>query len=202
MSLFVGSTVVNTHDIERGIAFWAAALGYVVRDADDTFAVLTDPNRRWSNLSLQLTDEEKRGFELFATEYDPVRGKRGADCFHCHGGVLFSDYAYKNNGLDLAAADAGRAQVTGKAAERGMFKTPSLRNVARTAPYMHDGRFATLEDVVAHYDHDVKRAENLDPNLAKHPDAGLRLSADEQRQLVAFLRTLTDVRYEATESVR
>ncbi|HEY8932851.1 MAG TPA: MbnP family protein [Rariglobus sp.] len=151
---------------------------------------------------LSLSEDEKQGFALFATEFDPAHGQRGADCFHCHGGVLFSDYAYKNNGLDLAAADAGRAQVTGKATERGMFKTPSLRNVARTAPYMHDGRFATLEDVVAHYDHDVKRADNLDPNLAKHPDAGLRLSADEQRQLVAFLRTLTDVRYEATESVR
>ena len=116
--------------------------------------------------------------------------------------MLFSDYAYKNNGLDLVAADRGRAQVTGKATERGMFKTPSLRNVALTAPYMHDGRFATLEDVIAHYDHDVKRADNLDPNLAKHPDAGLRLSAEEQRQLAAFLRTLTDVRYEATEPAR
>ena len=61
MGLFVGSTVVNTHDIERGIAFWTAALGYVVRDADEKFAVLADPNRPWSNLSLQLTDEEKRG---------------------------------------------------------------------------------------------------------------------------------------------
>jgi len=151
---------------------------------------------------LSLSEDEKQGFALFATEFDPAHGQRGADCFHCHGGVLFSDYAYKNNGLDLAAADAGRAKVTSRDADRGMFKTPPLRNVARTAPYMHDGRFATLEDVVAHYDHDVKRADNLDPNLAKHPDAGLRLTADEQRQLVAFLRALTDARYETTDAVR
>jgi catechol 2,3-dioxygenase-like lactoylglutathione lyase family enzyme len=61
MGLFVGSTVVNAHDVERAIAFWTAALGYVVRDADETFAVLTDPNRRWSNLSVQRTDEKKHG---------------------------------------------------------------------------------------------------------------------------------------------
>jgi cytochrome c peroxidase len=67
-----------------------------------------------------------------------------------------------------------------------------LRNVAVTAPYMHDGRFATLEEVIAHYDHGVKRAPTLDPNLAKHPDAGLALTQAEQRALVAFLRTLTD----------
>jgi cytochrome c peroxidase len=144
----------------------------------------------------ELSVEEQRGFELFATEYDPVRGRRGADCFHCHGGALFTDFALKNNGLDLVSLDRGRAQVTGSAADAGKFKTPSLRNVALTAPYMHDGRFATLEDVVAHYDHGVQRAAALDPNLAKHPAEGLQLSAADQQALVAFLRTLTDVRFE------
>ncbi len=61
MGLFVGSTVLNTTDVEKGIAFWTGALGYVVRHADATFAVLTDPRRRWSNVSLQLTDEPKSG---------------------------------------------------------------------------------------------------------------------------------------------
>jgi cytochrome c peroxidase len=144
----------------------------------------------------QLTDEEKRGFELFVTEYDPARGKRGADCFHCHGGALFTDFSFKDNGLDLAAGDNGRARVTGKAGDAGKFKTPSLRDVAITAPYMHDGRFATLEEAVAHYDHGVQRSANLDPNLAKHPDAGLELTAGDQRALVAFLKTLTDARFE------
>ena len=139
-----------------------------------------------------LTDEEKRGFALFVTEYDPARGRRGADCFHCHGGALFTDFGLRSNGLDVASADAGRALVTGKPTDAGKFKTPSLRNVAVTAPYMHDGRFGTLEEVVAHYDHGVKRGPTLDPNLAKHPDAGLALTPAEQRALVAFLRTLTD----------
>jgi cytochrome c peroxidase len=143
----------------------------------------------------ELTESEKRGFDLFLTEYDPARGKRGADCFHCHGGALLTDYGFKNNGLDLVSRDEGRSRVTQQAGDRGKFKTPSLRNVALTAPYMHDGRFATLEDVVAHYDHGVQRSAPLDPNLAKHPDAGLKLTEQEQRDLAAFLRTLTDEKF-------
>lgn len=142
----------------------------------------------------ELTEQEKEGFALFATEFDPSRGQRGADCFHCHGGRLFTDYQPKNNGLDLVSKDPGRALATGAGADAGKFKTPSLRNVALTAPYMHDGRFKTLEDVVAHYDHGVARAANLDPNLAKHPPEGLALTDADQAALVAFLRTLTDER--------
>lgn len=100
----------------------------------------------------------------------------------------------KNNGFDLISLDAGRAKVTASATDDGKFKTPSLRNVALTAPYMHDGRFATLEDVVAHYDHGVQRAAALDPNLAKHPRTGLAWSSEDQRALVAFMRTLTEER--------
>ena len=140
----------------------------------------------------KLTEQEKEGFALFATEFDPGRGQRGADCFHCHGGRLFTDYQAKHNGLDLVSKDSGRATVTGSAADAGKFKTPSLRNVALTAPYMHDGRFKTLEEVVAHYDHGVARAANLDPNLAKHPPEGLSLTDADKAALVAFLRTLTD----------
>ena len=139
-----------------------------------------------------LNADEKKGFELFSTEYDPVRGKRGADCFHCHGGTLFTDFGFRDNGLGATHGDAARSGVTGRATDAGKFKTPSLRNVALTAPYMHDGRLGTLEDVVAHYDHGVSRTATLDPNLAKHPDAGLQLTTEEQRALVAFLRTLTE----------
>ena len=70
---------------------------------------------------------------------------------------------------------------------------PSLRNVELTAPYMHDGRLRTLEEVIDHYDHGVERAPNLDPNLAKHPPAGMGLSAEDKAALVAFLKTLTEV---------
>jgi cytochrome c peroxidase len=139
-----------------------------------------------------LTETEKRGLQLFVTENDPERGLRGADCFHCHGGMLFTDHGFHDNGLDLSKADIGRMAVTGSEADRGKFKTPSLRNVALRAPYMHDGRFATLEEVVEHYNSGVERRPNLDPNLAKHPAAGLGLTDEEKAELVAFLRTLTD----------
>lgn len=137
-----------------------------------------------------LNDEEKRGFELFFTESEPRLGKRGADCFHCHGGALFSDHSFHNNGLP-PTEDLGLEGTTGRATDRYKFSTPSLRNIALTAPYMHDGRFATLEEVVAHYNAPATRTETLDPNLAKHPN-GLGLSEADQAALVAFLKALTD----------
>jgi cytochrome c peroxidase len=140
----------------------------------------------------KFTLAEQRGFELFSTEYDPRRGQFGADCFHCHGGPLFQSQGFANNGLDAAFADLGRGKVTGKAADAGKFAVPSLRNVALTAPYMHDGRFRTLEEVVEHYCTGVQRSPTLDPNIAKHPDGGVPLSAADKRALVAFLKTLTD----------
>ncbi len=138
-----------------------------------------------------LTKDEQRGFELFMTENEPRTGQFGADCFHCHGGALFTEHQFHNNGL--SGATPGRAKVTGSASDQGKFSTPSLRNVALTAPYMHDGRFKTLEEVIAHYSSGVQRTETLDPNLSKHPGHGLNLSAEDQAALVAFLKTLTDL---------
>ena len=125
----------------------------------------------------KLTPTEERGMKLFFTEYEPRSRQYGADCFHCHGGANFSDHQLHNNGLG------------------GSFSTPSLRNLVLTAPYMHDGRFKTLEEVVAHYSGPITRSKNLDPNLAKHPKAGLQLKKKDQEALVAFLKTLTDPKY-------
>ena len=141
----------------------------------------------------ELSIEEKRGAELFHTEYDPRRRQFGADCFHCHGGPLFRNQAFANNGLEAEPADLGRFRVTGREGDRGKFAVPSLRNVALTAPYMHDGRLATLDEVVRHYTSGVQRSRTLDPNLAKHPQGGVPLSAADQAALVAFLKCLTDV---------
>ncbi|MEM1296192.1 MAG: MbnP family protein [Verrucomicrobiota bacterium] len=144
---------------------------------------------------VELTEQEKRGFELFVTEHDPARGLRGADCFHCHGGALFTSHKFTNNGLEADFLDLGRFLATGEDSDRGKFKTPSLRNVAVTGPYMHDGRFSTLEEVIEHYDSGVQRTATLDPNLAKHPPAGLELSPADKSALIAFLQTLTDTRF-------
>ncbi|MDB6124048.1 MAG: hypothetical protein JWQ71_3041 [Pedosphaera sp.] len=139
-----------------------------------------------------LTDEEKRGFELFMTEYDPRHGQYGADCFHCHGGPFFTTHGFANNGLDSKFKDLGRSVVTKAEADQGKFAVPSLRNVELTGPYMHDGRFKTLEEVVDHYCTGMKRTTTLDPNLAKHPDGGVPLSVEDRKALVAFLKTLTE----------
>ena len=148
----------------------------------------------------KFTEAEQRGFELFHTEYDPLHNQLGADCFHCHGGPLMQNMSFANNGLDATPKDAGRYEVTKKEGDRGKFAVPSLRNVAVTGPYMHDGRFKSLEEVVAHYNSGVKRSATLDPNIAKHPDGGLHLSEDDLRALVAFLKTLTDDKFAAAGS--
>jgi cytochrome c peroxidase len=143
---------------------------------------------------VELTASEARGFVLFFSESDPGRGMRGADCFHCHGGAHFTNHQFANNGLDAdeARTDLGRFNVTGNAWDRGRFIVPSLRNVALTAPYMHDGRFATIEEVIAHYNSGLKSSATLDPNLARHrAQGGLGLSESDQADLAAFLRSLT-----------
>ncbi len=150
----------------------------------------------------KLSADEQRGFELFMTERDPRLGAKGADCFHCHGGPLFTDHQFRNNGLALTETDTGRSRTTAAAIDRGAFATPSLRNIAITAPYMHDGRFTTLEQVLDHYSEGVKRSDVLDPNLAKHPDGGLHLSAEDKRCVIAFLRSLTDESFSEKASLQ
>ena len=146
-----------------------------------------------------LSKEEQRGMRLFFTEYEPRSNQFGADCFHCHGGTNFSDHQFHNNGIK-PNDDSGRFEITKNERDKHLFSTPSLRNISLTAPYMHDGRFATLEEVIAHYNGPMHRSRTLDANLAKHPKDGLQLSKEDQTALVAFLKTLTDPQFtEVTE---
>jgi cytochrome c peroxidase len=119
----------------------------------------------------------------------------GADCAHCHGGANFENDQYMNNGLDddAAFADMGREEVTGNTFDRAKFKVPSLRNIEVTPPYMHDGRFQTLEEVIEHYDLHIKQSSTLDPALIQVADnGGLNLTEQDKIDLVNFLKTLTD----------
>jgi cytochrome c peroxidase len=142
-----------------------------------------------------LTPQQEHGMTLFFGEFDPSGVLRGADCFHCHGNVLYANDRFANNGLDAEFPhDSGRHEVTGKDWERGHFKVPSLRNVAVTAPYMHDGRFQTLREVVDHYDHGVKNSPTLEPDIAKH-NGPLGLTETEKLALIVFLEALTDERF-------
>ncbi|MDX2135778.1 MAG: cytochrome c peroxidase [Saprospiraceae bacterium] len=142
-----------------------------------------------------LTDSEERGRVLFFTEFDPMGMKKGAECFHCHATFNFTNDEYMNNGLDTDAdqKDEGRMKVTLDPADMAKFKTPSLRNIARTAPYMHDGRFTTLEQVIDHYNTGTKNSATVEFLMQYNlQPGGLGLSAQDKADLVAFLKTLTD----------
>jgi len=142
-----------------------------------------------------LTDAELRGKELFFSEFDPFGSEKGAECFHCHAGHNFTNDAFMNNGLDTDAGltDPGRQNVTNDPGDRGKFKVPSLRNIALTPPYMHDGRFATLDEVLNHYDHGVQPSATVDGLLQYNlQPGGLQLTSQDKADLIAFLHTLTD----------
>jgi cytochrome c peroxidase len=135
----------------------------------------------------QLDYDEHQGMLIFLSEK--------GDCYHCHSIPLFSDGDLHNNGLNdvFEGFDKGHALVSGKSSDHGRFVTPTLRNIALTAPYMHDGRFQTLEEVVEFYNSGVKPSATLDPIMHKRKNLqALDLSLLEKQQLVAFLHTLTD----------
>ena len=115
-------------------------------------------------------------------------------CSSCHQGVLFTDQSYRNNGLaaDDRYNDVGRKRVTGLDDDKYKFKVPSLRNIAVSLPYMHDGRFKTLKEVLDHYDEGVVNTPNLDPLMQQGDELGITLTETEKEQLIAFLNTLTD----------
>ena len=143
----------------------------------------------------ELSESEERGRQLFFTEFDPFGIEKGGECFHCHNGMNFSNNQYMNNGLDYFSdiTDKGRFETTGNNADIGKFKVTSLRNIALTAPYMHDGRFETLEEVLDHYNTGVKDSETVDFLLQFNllPD-GLQLNEQDKADIIAFLHTLTD----------
>lgn len=148
--------------------------------------------------SYQLTESEERGRELFFTEYNPFFPEEsGADCAHCHSGSNFENDQYMNNGLDTddMITDEGRMNVTNDPADRAKFKVTSLRNIELTAPYMHDGRFSTLEEVVDHYNEGIQLSSTVDVTLSNTEATGLMLSDQDKSDLIAFLKTLTDTEF-------
>lgn len=142
----------------------------------------------WSNNLKNLTPQEERGRQLFVGDK--------AKCFDCHRMEDFTTDDFRNIGLynEKELNDAGLYNITKKEADKGKFKTPGLRNIAVTAPYMHNGMFKTLEEVVDYYNNPtqfVKGGINTD-ELLQQP---LGLTSKEKKDLVAFLKTLTDKKY-------
>jgi len=124
-----------------------------------------------------FTNQEAIGYQLFNQK-----------CASCHSGELFTDFEYRNNGLDQTFSDIGRGLITQNPQDYGKFKTPSLRNIELTYPYMHDGRFYNLSQVLDHYSIGIQQSATLDPSLQN----GIALTSSEKTALIAFLKTLTD----------
>lgn len=140
-----------------------------------------------------FTPQEYEGFNLIN---DQTKG----NCLHCHttdANALGTTAKFSNNGLDDFATpieflDQGKGSVTNQLSDVGLFRIPSLRNVGLTAPYMHDGRFQTLEEVLDFYAHGVNKSYNLDPKMENSYQVDLNLTDIEKENIVLFLHTLTD----------
>lgn len=140
---------------------------------------------------VSLTPSELSGFSLYMDE-------SGGDCFHCHGDAtnpLWTDNLFHNNGLDASFTDNGLGAITGNPVDNGKFKTPSLRNLIYTAPYMHDGRFRTLDEVLDHYSNGLQSSATVSPLLKNIANGGVQLTPQEKSDLKAFLLTLTDTTF-------
>lgn len=165
-----GDTMINTQRMTRAIAQFMGAMVSSNSKYDKV---------KRGDAGVSFTSAEQNGYTLFQNK-----------CASCHAEPLFTDYSFRNNGLvyNTTLNDSGRAHVTGLATDRNKFKVPSLRNIALTSPYMHDGRFSTLQDCLDHYIAGVQSTQNLDPLLV----SGIALTTQEKADLISFLQTLTD----------
>ena len=173
-----GSPEVTMKNIGRAVAQFVRTLV----SADSRFD-------RYLRGEIQLTQSELNGYVLFVTE-------EGADCFHCHGGEgnpLFTTNLFYNNAKDSLFNDTGdRYHVTGNTKDIGAYKAPTLRNLAYTAPYMHDGRFRTLDEVIDFYSSGLVYSLYADPLMHHLNTGGVQLTPSEKADLKAFLLTLSD----------
>lgn len=180
-----GVSAINPDHIARALAQYQRSL--------------ISSNSRYDRMrrgELEYSPEERLGWAIFfdraEDEDSEYAGLPTGECAHCHAAPHFSNQQFFNNGIDAAPqltefVDRGRGEVSKNVHENGQFKVPSLRNIALTAPYMHDGRFQTLEEVIEHYNRGGHYAPNKSPNIRP-----LGLTAGDQQALIAFLESLTD----------
>lgn len=175
--------ILDTQEIDR----------YLVAKAIAQFErTLISDNSKYDQVrrgEAEFTASEKRGFAIFFDASDELPK---SECGHCHLDPLFTNLEFFNNGIEViedleSFIDKGRGAITGSKYQNGQFRTPTLRNIELTAPYMHDGRMETLEEVLEHYISGGHFAENVNPNVRK-----LHFQEQDKADLIAFLKTLTD----------
>ena len=164
-------------------------IGKALAQYERTFISADTKFDRVMRKEVQFTPQEKRGWTIF---FDASPAVPTSECNHCHVDPLFSTLGFENNGLVEALSqddypDKGRGAVTGNQNDNGQFRVPTLRNLKYTAPYMHDGRFKTLEEVLDHYASGGHPGINVSPNVRV-----LHLNKKDRADLIAFLNTLND----------
>lgn len=173
-----GSGTVTMENISRAIAQFVR-----------TFISADSKFDRYMRGDVQLTQQELNGFILFTTE-------EGADCFHCHGSSgnpLFTTNLFYNNGKDIEFNDPrDRYAITGDITDKGAYKATTLRNISLMGPYMHDGRYETLDEVIEFYSHQVKMSPYVNPLMHYAGEGGVQLTPTEKAELKAFIFTLQD----------
>jgi cytochrome c peroxidase len=146
-----------------------------------------------------LTPQEQNGYLLFTTHPVPSSNIYGGNCSDCHGGDLQMNNTFQNNGIDSVFSDLGLEVITHRSTDSAKFKVPSLRNIALTAPYMHDGRFNNLQEVLQQYNaHVARKAPLFSPIMgASNTEGGFQLDLTQQQMddIIAFLNTLTDTEF-------
>lgn len=176
--------IENAKDIDR---YWVAK---AIAQFERTFISANSKFDQVLDGKATLTAAEERGRLIFFDESEILPT---GECAHCHVGPLLTTLTFFNNGLDntdQALRDVGLSLISGNEFDRGKFKTPSLRNIALTAPYMHDGRFSTLDEVIEQYNKGGHYSKNESPNIRP-----LGLNESDKADLIAFLHTLTDTSY-------
>lgn len=176
-----GDEMVTSNRIALALSQFIRSMVSYESKFDEGLAQVNDIDNNFPN----FTASENRGKQLFLSNQ--------TRCFDCHATNVFVGDDARNNGLDATITDEGVGGVTGNNNELGEFKVPSLRNIELTAPYMHDGRFETLAEVIEHYNSGVQNNPNLDNRLTQGNNVRrLNLSDNDKQALVDFLITLTD----------
>jgi cytochrome c peroxidase len=168
---------VSSHQILEALTHYQAAL-------------ISDQSRFDNYLrgKIRLSDDEMHGYTIFQTK-----------CGHCHEGPLQSNYSYRNNGVFKPGdTDLGRYEISLIEGDKGKFKIPSLRNIAITAPYMHNSSLSSLEEILNHYESGIQLSPSLDSSLRNK----IHFQPGEKKKIIAFLKTLTDLEYTKNERYR
>lgn len=182
-----GNSTINTDRVSKALSQFIRSMISYRSKFDTGFAAIAPGSNIGNTNFTNYTASENRGKALF---FSPQ-----TSCGACHGTQTFTTPRAENNGLEAVLIDRGVGSITNNPADNGKFKVPSLKSIALTAPYMHDGRFATLEQVIEHYNSGVQFHPNLSPQLRNGAGTGakrLNLTQQQKDDLLAFLKTLTD----------